>query len=175
MKRVLWIAVLIALLTPAVHASVSVGTAQGGHLEDGFELPENNVWIRFYRKVKDRGSNHATLELAALMARASRVVNQAVGGSLLTIGDCSSESGGDIRGHRSHNSGGDVDILFYVVDDRGRWMPVDFINLMNRDVPARKASPNFLMSSGIGGWFEPWLPVRTPTFNTFLYPTPCGR
>ena len=123
MRTSLFLALILAVVSPHAEGSVSIGTAQEGHLEGGFELPENNVWIRFYRKVKNRGSNHATLELAALMARASRVVNQAVGGSLLTIGDCSSEDGGDIRGHRSHNSGRDVDILFYVVDEHGRSIP----------------------------------------------------
>ena len=104
-------------------SSTSVGTAQGGHLVNGFKLPENNAWIRFYSKVESRKSNFATLELAALLTRASRVVQRSVGGALLTIGDCSDSDGGDIRGHRSHNSGRDVDILFYVLDERGRSIP----------------------------------------------------
>jgi len=100
--------------------SISVGTAQTGKLINGFELPESNAWINFYRKVSHRGSNYATLEMAALLTRASRVVHKAVGGTLLTIGDCSDHDGGDLRGHNSHNSGRDVDILFYVKNKRGK-------------------------------------------------------
>jgi len=126
MKRLALLALCLTFAGPSlVHAggSTSVGTAQGGHLVNGFRLPENNAWVRFYSKVSSRKSNFATLELAALLTRASKFVHRAVGGALLTIGDCSDEDGGDIRGHRSHNSGRDVDILFYALDERGRSIP----------------------------------------------------
>ena len=125
MRRCILLIAASLLLTSghALARSISVGTAQHGHLVNGFELPESNAWIRFYRKVATRGSNFATLEMAALLTRASRVVHGAVGGALLTIGDCSGEDGGDLRGHRSHNSGRDVDILFYVKNKRGKISP----------------------------------------------------
>ena len=39
---------------------------------------------------------------------------------MLTVGDCSDEDGGDLKRHVSHNSGRDVDILFYVKDRHGK-------------------------------------------------------
>lgn len=125
MSRILWVFVVFGSFSVVepVFATLSVGTAQGGKLLNGFELPQNNAWIRFYSRVATRGSNYATLELAALLTRASRVVRNSTRGPFLTIGDCSSEDGGDIRGHKSHNSGRDVDILFYIQDKSGRAIP----------------------------------------------------
>lgn len=133
------IALLLSMLSPAMAGeSISVGTAQEGHLENGFEVPIQNRWIQFYRKVAERQSNFSTLELAALLTRASRVVHENTGGTLLTIGDCSDADGGDLRGHRSHNSGRDVDILFYTTDARGRSVPSPGFKRFDRDGAASR-------------------------------------
>lgn len=120
-------AALLALLTlavvPAGARPRSVGTPQGGELQDGFRVPLTGAWHKFYGPVRSRGTNFATLELAALLIRAARVVEDAVPGPPLVLGDVSAEHGGDLGRHMSHNSGRDVDVLFYVQDDEGKPVP----------------------------------------------------
>jgi len=121
MKRVVPFIVLLMLLAESSSArSISHGTAQSGHLINGFEIPLMNQWIQFYGPVATRKTNFATLEMAALLVRVARVVRNYTGGLRMGVGDCSSEKGGDLARHRSHNSGRDADILFYRTDWRGR-------------------------------------------------------
>ncbi|GMV43212.1 MAG: hypothetical protein AMXMBFR64_49280 [Myxococcales bacterium] len=116
-------AVIGALLLAALGAEArprSVGSPQGGELQDGFHVPLTGAWHSFYGPVRSRGTNYATLELAALLIRAARVVDDAVPGPPLVIADVSAEGGGDLGRHMSHNSGRDVDVLFYVQDLEGK-------------------------------------------------------
>ena len=108
---------------PSNAQTTSVGTAQGGQLLNGFELPMDNPFISFYKKVDTRKSNFTTVELGALLVRTARVIQGRLPGPRLSIGDCSGEGGGNIPRHRSHNSGRDVDILFFVQDGQGRAVP----------------------------------------------------
>ncbi len=112
--------VMAALLSGAAPPPRSVGTAQEGALDGGFEVPLTGAHHRFAGAVKARGSHYATLEVAALLARASRAVASQLSGPPLVIGDISAEGGGRLRHHASHTSGRDVDLLFYVLDARGR-------------------------------------------------------
>lgn len=115
----------LALLGPfmayeAVASSRSVGSAHKGQLVNGFELPLDGQHHAFFGPVEERKSNFATLELAALIGRAARVVAAALpGGQPLILGDCSVAGGGDIKRHVSHRSGRDVDMLFFRVDRGG--------------------------------------------------------
>lgn len=121
------VAVLAALLlaggATAQGRAKSVGTPQGGELLDGFSVPLTGEYHRFYGPVRSRGTNFATVELAALLIRAARVVESYVPGPPLVIGDVSAEGGGDLGRHMSHNSGRDVDVLFYVRDADGKPAP----------------------------------------------------
>ena len=110
---------LLGAVTSQGH-SASVGTAQDGRLVDGFRLPLDGSHHRFAGPVRARGSQYATLEMAALVARAARTVEAAIPGAPLVLGDCSKSGGGAIERHRSHRSGRDVDLLFYVTDPKGR-------------------------------------------------------
>lgn len=104
----------------AAAGSRSVGSAHRGHLVNGFELPLDGQHHAFFGPVEDRKSNFATLELAALIGRAARVVAAAMpGGHPLMLGDCSVAGGGDIERHASHRTGRDVDMLFFRVDSSG--------------------------------------------------------
>ena len=87
---------------------------------DGFRVPLTGAFHRFTGPVKSRGTNFATLELAALLIRAARVVEAAVPGPPMILGDMSAKHGGDLGRHKSHNSGRDVDVLFYVQDEDGK-------------------------------------------------------
>jgi penicillin-insensitive murein endopeptidase len=88
-------------------------------LLNGFPLPPRGAHYKLYGAVPRRGSQFATLELAALLGRAARTVDQHLGGAPLVIADCSSEHGGKLGTHQSHTSGRDVDVLFYALDASG--------------------------------------------------------
>ena len=109
------------LFSPHLHSrSQSQGTAQDGTLVNGFKIPSTGALHTFAGPVKGRGHQFATLEAAALIARAARTVHDAAPGAPLVLGDCSAREGGRIPLHASHQSGRDLDILFYVTDQRGR-------------------------------------------------------
>lgn len=117
--------------------ATSVGTTSEGSLEDGFRVPLTGRFHRFYGPVRARGTHYATLEMAALLVRAARVVADELGGPPLVLGDISSEEGGDLARHASHNSGRDVDILPYRLDARGQ------PEAASRFVPFDAADPRF--------------------------------
>jgi penicillin-insensitive murein endopeptidase len=110
---------LIVLCAPTVDA-VSVGSPQEGRLVDGFEVPLEGPNHRFLNRSAKRGTHHTTLEVGVLLWRSAQSVAKAHPGPPLLIGDCSLEAGGAVERHRSHRSGRDVDLLFYVTDARGR-------------------------------------------------------
>ena len=130
LRPLLALATLISLLVPAWHldaaTSRSVGSAHRGHLVNGFELPLKGEHHAFFGPVEERKSNFATLELAALIGRAARVVAAALpDGHPLMLGDCSVDGGGTIPRHASHRSGRDVDMLFFRVDGSGQPLLAD--------------------------------------------------
>ena len=112
-------AALVAGAEPAATRSASVGGPSDGRLEAGFRLPLSGAFHRFYGPVEARGTQYATLEMAALLVRAARTVEAEAPGPKLALGDCSAREGGDLARHASHTSGRDVDLLFYVRDGRG--------------------------------------------------------
>ncbi|MDP6943447.1 MAG: penicillin-insensitive murein endopeptidase [Myxococcota bacterium] len=119
---------ILLLSAPATTSATSrsIGSPHGGYLVDGFELPLEGHHHRFFDAIEGRQTNYATLQLAALIGRAARVVATAMpGGARLVLGDCSVEGGGHVKRHKSHRSGRDVDILFYRVDGSGRSLPAD--------------------------------------------------
>lgn len=132
------VAGLALVVAPAMGVTIahaeSVGTTGSGRLENGFKLPLAGTWHEFAGPVRARGTNYATLELAALLARAASAVARASPGAPLVLADASVEGGGEVARHASHESGRDVDLLFYVRDTRGESV----------------ASPGFLRFDGAG-------------------------
>lgn len=61
-----------------------------------------------------------TVELVTMIDQAARRVAERFPGSSLLVGDLSREEGGRLTSHRSHRSGRDVDIGFYVMDEQGQ-------------------------------------------------------
>ncbi len=127
------LAVTAALGPTPAHAG-SVGTAGSGRLDNGFKLPLEGTWHKFTGPVRARGTNYATLEVAALLARGASTVARAIPGAPLVLADASVEGGGEVARHASHESGRDVDLLFYVRDGGGESVP----------------SPGFLRFDGAG-------------------------
>ena len=76
----------------------------------------------FVRKSSgDRNYGHPALVL--MLWRSASDVAKAAPGSVLLVGDLSYRDGGPLSGHRSHQSGRDADIGFYVIDAKGKRLP----------------------------------------------------
>jgi penicillin-insensitive murein endopeptidase len=101
----------------ATDGSGSVGTVSRGLLASPRQLPLEGPGYRFYRTGARR---YGTPELTGLLERSARRVESAHPGSKVLIGELSAREGGYISGHRSHRSGRDVDLAFFVTGPDGR-------------------------------------------------------
>lgn len=91
----------------------SVGKPHRGRLRNGVQLPRDPAYYR-RRPSKAYGAQHAVDHTrAAILA----VKHKVPGARRVAIGDLSSKRGGPISGHRSHQSGRDVDIGLYFKRD----------------------------------------------------------
>jgi LysM repeat protein len=90
-------------------AGQSVGRPQSGKLVKGALLPADSA---YYRRHPDRvwGAQHVIDHVRRVVQAVRR---QYPGVHRLAIGDISSQRGGFISGHRSHQSGRDVDLGLY--------------------------------------------------------------
>lgn len=110
---------------------LSVGAASGGRLVNGVRLSQAPGML-----VRPSDNSWGTPETVAALKYSVAKVNQQFPGNthLLMVGDISSESGGRLRHHRSHQAGRDADIGYY---HKGLGQPRTFIdaNASNLDVP----------------------------------------
>ncbi|MEM7137818.1 MAG: penicillin-insensitive murein endopeptidase [Myxococcota bacterium] len=102
---------------PTDHA-ISVGTSGRGYLVRGVALGDRGIG---YQRVRPGESTRfGTSTLIDAIERAAQSVAEAFpGGRPLLIGDLSSPRGGAHRRHRSHRSGRDADLVFFVRDADG--------------------------------------------------------
>ena len=97
----------------------------GGYPNDGWQLrgkrlrPTPELHVR--AASHDRVYGHPALVL--MLGRSARDVAKAVPHSVLLVGDLSAREGGPLSGHRSHQSGRDADVAFYVTDLHGKRVP----------------------------------------------------
>lgn len=82
--------------------------------------------------------------MVRMLERASGEVATRFPGSMLGVADISGMSGGRTGGHRSHQSGRDVDLLYYAIDRHGRHVAPDatmpIYDGIGRAVAARRPS-----------------------------------
>jgi penicillin-insensitive murein endopeptidase len=102
-------------LAPAVTGSV--GMPHSGVQTDPVELPgKGEGFVRF----RPRSPNYwGNPRLIRAIMHASASVSRRLPGAPLVVGDFSARRGGKILGHRSHRTGRDVDLLFYVTTPTG--------------------------------------------------------
>jgi len=124
--------VLVVVSTLATPPSQSAGSVNRGQLQQGVPLSLDGEHHRFTSTVRRKGSNYGTQEMIALLRRSMKTVG--VEGAPTILGSISRCDGGHMRPHKSHQSGRDVDILFYVKDRKG----------------TRKASRGFVRFDGNG-------------------------
>ncbi|WP_437278962.1 penicillin-insensitive murein endopeptidase [Sorangium sp. So ce375] len=103
-------------LAPALRGSI--GVPHHGVITDAVELPAQGAG---YRLLRSNGARWGTAGLVAAVQRAAADVARArPGGEPLLVGDLSARYGGATRGHRSHRTGRDADLLLYALTPDGR-------------------------------------------------------
>lgn len=95
----------------------SVGVPHRGVLTNGRALPHAGDGYRLFRNEDIRWGNP---RMVSAIEDAARYVAEQRPGAPLVVADLSAEHGGKISRHRSHRSGRDADLLFYVVTPDGR-------------------------------------------------------
>lgn len=100
--------------------SISHGATNEGRLRHPKMLPFRGRGYEVPDEWKRRRRNYGTDELVSAIQRAAATVQAGDRRVRLGVADMSRLRGGDVIGHGSHESGRDVDLLFYTVDDKGR-------------------------------------------------------
>jgi penicillin-insensitive murein endopeptidase len=100
------------------YESASIRNPNDGSLRGGVPLPLSAPGLRF-NPSRDPDARYGTVEVVRALVEAAARVDRELGGLPVTVNDLSLRSGGPIPRHRSHQSGRDVDVLFYQLDDRG--------------------------------------------------------
>jgi penicillin-insensitive murein endopeptidase len=97
----------------------------GGYPNDGWQIRGKR--LRRSTELQIREASHERVyghpALVLMLHRSARDVAKGAPGSVLLVGDLSSRLGGPISGHRSHQSGRDADVGFYVTDLKGKRLP----------------------------------------------------
>jgi len=98
--------------------SNSLRNPNDGALQGGVPLPLRAPGLRFNPR-RDPSARYGTVEVVRALVRAGARVDEELGGLPVTINDLSRKRGGPIPHHRSHQSGRDVDVLFYQLGPDG--------------------------------------------------------
>lgn len=106
----------VNLRPPPSLRSRSVGYAWDGELVRGLKVKESR-YVRYIGECAGDERFYGTWQLVQLLERAARGVAARYPGAKLAVGELSSKHGGDVDGHRSHESGRDADIGFYTLRD----------------------------------------------------------
>lgn len=103
---------------PKHSSSVSLGAPNAGSLLAGTHLQESNL-IRVVPAFSGRDTRWGLPALVQGIDRAAAYVDKRFPNSMLSVGDLSRKGGGEIGHHKSHQSGRDVDLGFYMTDRSG--------------------------------------------------------
>lgn len=104
-------------------ASVSCGRVNRGGLAAATTLPPEGPGYVIPEPWRSRGLRYGTEELVRMLERAAAAVARELPGAQLGVADLSARLGGAVPGHRSHQAGRDVDLLYYALDEADRPLP----------------------------------------------------
>jgi penicillin-insensitive murein DD-endopeptidase len=123
-------------------APYSLMSLSVGHPNQGWQLRAKRLRRSGHLKIKEgseqRVYGHPALVL--MLGRTSKQVARGAPGSVMLVGDLSSEQGGKLSGHVSHQSGRDADVGFYATDARGRAVVLDHFVAFAADGRAKDGS-----------------------------------
>jgi penicillin-insensitive murein endopeptidase len=121
--------------------SVSIGKASHGYLLDGARLPDRGEGFTTREVWRARDNRYGTDELIDLVVGVARRLHQEVPGIQLVIADLSGRGGGERHAfHRSHQSGRDADVLYYLRDASGQPFEPDAMHVFDAAGRARDGS-----------------------------------
>src|SRR5262245_57158051 len=100
-------------------AARSIGSPTDGRLEGGIALAQR----RQLRLKNPQGARWGLPALVGLLERSADRLAERFRGSVVVVGDLSRKQGGDIAGHKSHESGRDADVAFFFVGANGEAVP----------------------------------------------------
>lgn len=121
--------------------TVSVGRPNRGYLVDGVRLPDHGEGYVTRELWRARGNRYGTDELIDLVTGVARRMRAQTRGTKLVVADLSGQGGGaQIEFHRSHQSGRDVDLLYYMRDASGQPFEPDAMHAFNAAARATDGS-----------------------------------
>jgi hypothetical protein len=110
---------------PSALGSMSLGLPNRGMLINSVEFPESPLWKR-----ADPKHSWGTRESVEFVESAIKRVNEQFPDSpAVYVGDFSARGGGRLRPHKSHQSGRDVDMGYYYLDEAVWYRRADVHNL----------------------------------------------
>ncbi|MCX5743234.1 MAG: penicillin-insensitive murein endopeptidase [Proteobacteria bacterium] len=126
--------------------SISVGKPSNGHIVDAARLPDKGEGFFTRETWRTRNNRFGTDELVDVVTAVARRMMVAEQGTpwakvRLVVADLSGRGGGGGDAfHRSHQSGRDVDLLYYMRDPKGRPMEADLMHVFGATGKARDGS-----------------------------------
>jgi penicillin-insensitive murein endopeptidase len=122
---------------PFLSMSLSVGSPI-----EGFQLRAKRLRETESLALKnaERRTAYGHPSLVLMLQRSARQMAREASGAVLLVGDLSNENGGPLGGHRSHQSGRDADVGFFVTDEKGRPKQVDHFVTFGADGKAKDGS-----------------------------------
>jgi len=113
-----------------------------GHPNDGWQVRAKRLKSSDRLKVRKdcRGNSYGHPALVLMLERTAKDIFAAQKGSVMLVGDLSGENGGPLYGHRSHQSGRDADVGFFVTNKQGRPVVADRFYAFNADGEAKDGS-----------------------------------
>jgi penicillin-insensitive murein DD-endopeptidase len=123
--------------SPFAMMSLSVGLPNSGWQLRAKQLKKSQaLWIQ--DKSVPYSYGHPALVL--MLNRTAKQIARQSPGSVLLVGDLSREHGGPLAGHRSHQSGRDADVGFFVTDAKGRPLNAQRLRTFDENGHARDGS-----------------------------------
>jgi len=139
------------------YTSVSVGQTNGGRIHRPVQMPTRGLGYKVPKTWRERGNQWGTDELVEVIERAAAAVwaqsssrpgGRAEKSVTLGVADLSPKRGGKTIWHASHQSGRDVDLIFYSVDQRGRPLPPPEIERVHYDGNGEPFIPRHMQETG---------------------------
>jgi penicillin-insensitive murein DD-endopeptidase len=142
---------------PTIPAS-SVGAPNEGKLVGGVKLDTSDGSLRVVPAYARGDTRWGLPALIHMLERSAKKVAKKNPGAVLGVGDISRKNGGDIFLHRSHESGRDADIAFYVVNRKGKnLLPDTFVQFQGSIESSSMPGARFDVSKNwalVQAWLE---------------------
>jgi penicillin-insensitive murein endopeptidase len=139
---------LVALLTGCAElgvvtdgSSISVGRPNRGYLVDARKIPDEGPGFTTREVWKARNNRYGTDELIEMVEAVAKRMSKRAKDVRLVVADLSSQTGGGAFAfHRSHQSGRDADLLYYMRDKDGQPFEPDAMHVFDARGRARDGS-----------------------------------